>query len=369
MSLLELANTPSLNAKMNSLNLNGGLLSVSGNVGAKVLNFQGVPVGGGGGGAVASVNAKVGAVQIVAGTNMTVDNTGATIVLNATGGAGGILSVSDGQNPAVVGALTVVGAGGLSVVASQTSPAVSTLTLTSSANTPMALTTIPIALANQPSHNIIATAQLLNVNIADLVLAQYPGTTYDNLPRQIILPIEVSADSNWTGANIFYWGVKLCFENAGQTSPFFPPVALSNSQAMKQVEILMPITYLPLPVGQGQNGHSEFVCYITDQLFDATTQSPIYTPFGYYNGGTPSPTFPTALATRASIACVAQFGLSCLIGAFSPGRVPATRYKVLNAQILAMMSSNRNDGFASFAEGPGAYTQALVSSQSFAYLF
>ena len=42
-----------------------------------------------GGGAVDSVNSKVGAVSIVAGTNMVVDNSGANIVLNATGSGTG----------------------------------------------------------------------------------------------------------------------------------------------------------------------------------------------------------------------------------------------------------------------------------------
>lgn len=44
---------------------------------------------GGGGGAVDSVNGKTGAVSIVAGTNVSVNNTGGSIVISATGGGGG----------------------------------------------------------------------------------------------------------------------------------------------------------------------------------------------------------------------------------------------------------------------------------------
>lgn len=45
-----------------------------------------------GGGAVDSVNGKVGAVQIVAGSNVIVDSSGSSIVINATGGGGSVNS-------------------------------------------------------------------------------------------------------------------------------------------------------------------------------------------------------------------------------------------------------------------------------------
>jgi hypothetical protein len=41
-----------------------------------------------GGGAVDSVNSKIGAVNIVAGSNIVVDNSGSNIVINSTGGGG-----------------------------------------------------------------------------------------------------------------------------------------------------------------------------------------------------------------------------------------------------------------------------------------
>lgn len=56
---------------------------------AKTYVNIGISESGGGGGAVDSVNGKTGAVSIVAGTNVSVNNTGGSIVISATGGGGG----------------------------------------------------------------------------------------------------------------------------------------------------------------------------------------------------------------------------------------------------------------------------------------
>jgi len=53
------------------------------------IGFETGTGGGGGGVAVDSVNGKTGAVSIVAGTNVTVNNAGSSIVISATGGGGG----------------------------------------------------------------------------------------------------------------------------------------------------------------------------------------------------------------------------------------------------------------------------------------
>ena len=56
---------------------------------AKTYVNIGIEQGSGGGGAVDSVNGKVGSVAIIAGSNITINNSGASIQISSTGGGGG----------------------------------------------------------------------------------------------------------------------------------------------------------------------------------------------------------------------------------------------------------------------------------------